>query len=317
MRSRRSRIVDLDRSPNDPGQDPIGYADRPQHSPDARCDQLRPGHFPTSANGGPDGYHTWSSPRPDRPQRHDHHDITSTRRRRLGAGVRPEPDDHRHELMESSRSPCTISPLRRHHRDPAVGVVEARDRRRCWPNHHSDALHRDVHEHPVTGQVFLYAAQITAQDLVVALRARIRPFDDLDQLDVRRQPWASCTPGRRCARVLPISSGASRRSTTSRSAAPRSKSVPVVPPPSSASQLPFAVGPIQPGPPPVPRQHLVEHWVPGRPTRRSLGTAAVRLPRGRRSGFPWISTRVRARGAQRSTRLAYEISSVGSRSKGK
>ena len=45
-------------------------------------------------------------------------------------------------------------------------------------------FYRDVHEHPVTGQVFLYKrAQITAQDLAVAFAGEgYGRFDDLDQL---------------------------------------------------------------------------------------------------------------------------------------
>ena len=166
-----------------------------------------------------------------------------------------------------------------------VGVVEAAQGSAAALAESLTAMpfYRDVHEHPFTGEVFLYKrAQITAQDLAVAFAGEgYGRFDDLDQLTMFADnlvPHVLRVEG-----VLELRltfSGALRRSTTSPSAAPRrSKSAPAVSPPSSASQPPFAAEPSIHArtSPPVPSTTSCGTPVPGRPTRRSSAPESVRL----------------------------------------
>lgn len=185
--------LDLDRPPNDPGQDPIGDVESTAAFV-LTLDAINfgSGYFPSlRKRPGQSGYHTVAASLRDWVDL-DGTITTASLRRDVGdwAQVFGQKLDGSpaHELMELFT--IALHDLADFVDTTADGrfvdVVEAAKGSAAALAESLTAMpfYRDVHEHPVTGEVFLYKrAQITAQDLAVAFVGEgYGRFDDLDQL---------------------------------------------------------------------------------------------------------------------------------------
>ncbi|HAB58159.1 MAG TPA: hypothetical protein DCE75_08925 [Acidimicrobiaceae bacterium] len=185
--------LDIDRPPNDPGQDPIGDIESTAAFV-LTLDAINfgSGYFPyLRKRSGQSGYHTVAA------SLRDWVDLagtitTASLRHDVGywAHVFGQELDGSpaHELMELFTIALSdLADFVDATTDGSfVGVVEAAQGSAAALAESLTTMpfYRDVHEHPVTGEVFLYKrAQITAQDLAVTFAGEgYGRFDDLDQL---------------------------------------------------------------------------------------------------------------------------------------